>query len=160
MPTARRLLALTALLVLAAAAPASADDASVKAAWDSEDAAFADLGADVTRETRRWVARDFRRDGKMLRLMRRGERLSRRVVDRLQAEQASSPTGTEARDWAIRSTSTFARYFVAERRSIRAASPNPGPRARRLYRRARQLLRTSRRQAAEGRERFKQLGLA
>ena len=160
MTTARRLLALAALLVLAPAAPASADDASVKAAWDSEDAAFSELGRAVERATKRWEARGFTRDGRLVRLMRRGERLSRTVVDRLNAEQASSPTGTEARDWAIRSTSSFARYFVVQRRFVRAMSPSFPPRARRLNRRAVRLYRLSRRQAAEGRKRFEQLGLA
>lgn len=160
MTTARRLLALTLLLVLASAAPASADDASVKAAWDSEDAAFTELGKSVDRQAKRWADRGFTRDGRLLRLMRRGERLSRTVVERLNAEQPSSPTGTEAREWAIRSTSTFARYFVVQRRFIRAMSPNPSARAQRLNRRARRLNRRSIRQAREGIARFKQLGLA
>lgn len=159
MTTARRLLALTTLVVLAAAAPAAADDASVRAAWNSEDPAFAELGRAVDRAEKRWEARGFTRDGRLVRLMRRGERLSRTVVDRLNAEQPSSPTGAEARDWAIRSTTTFARYFVVQRRFFRAMAPSYPDRARRLNRRAIRLYRLSRRQAAEGRERFAQIGL-
>jgi hypothetical protein len=154
------LLPLAVLALLLAAPPAIADDASVKRAWDSEDAAFTSLGKSVRREQARWERRGFTRDGKLLRLMRRGERLSRTVVERVTAEQPSSPTGAEARERALRSTSTFAEFFVAERRFIRAMRPRPSRRARRLERRAISLDRRTRREAKRALELFKQLGLA
>ena len=162
MPARLLLLALCAallLLLVPAAPPAAADDASVKRAWDSEDAAFTELGRSVRREQRRWQARGFTGDAKLLRLLRRGERLCGVVVGRLQAEQPSSEAGGQARDAAIASTTTFAQFFVAERSFVRAAGRPMSARARRLERRVIALDRRSRELADRALALFRSVGI-
>jgi hypothetical protein len=156
---AASILPLALVAALGPATIAAADDASVKAAWDSEDTAFTALGRSVDRATVRWEKRGFQDDGEILRLLRRGERLTLEVKARVTAETASTPTGEEARGWALRSLDSFAAYFRAERGSRRAWSRHPSARAKRLYRRAQSLRRRSGREAKAGVRLYKTLGL-
>ena len=162
MPALRIALALLAVLALAlvsAAPPAVADDRAVSDAWDSQDRQFEELSRSVRREARRWQSRRYTRDGKYLRLMTRGETLSRRVVAALQAAQPSTPTGGQARDLAIRSTAHLADFFVNERRWIRAMRPGGSSRARRLARESKRLFDLSASEADQARPLFRSLGL-
>lgn len=159
-----RLLVLLAAALLCAllalpAAPAAADDRSVKAAWDSEDQAFTELGRSVRREVRAWQRRGYTRDAKLLRLYRRGEELSRKVVAVVNAQQPSTPQGTDARNLAIASTSHFAEYFVAERRFVRRMRRGKPASARAAEREALRLDRLTRDEAKRAREIFASLGL-
>lgn len=162
MSLARRFLALAvaccaALLLIAA--PASADDKSVSDAWDSQDPAFTQLSASVKREVRAWEKRDFTRDAKLLKLYRRGEELCQKVVAALQAEQPSTPQGTQARDLAIRSTQHLAEYFVAERRFVRAARPGNDAAARKAARETKRLYDLAGDESKQAKAIFVQLGL-
>ena len=108
---------------------------------------------------RRWARRDFTRDARLLRLLRRGERLTRVVEGRVEAEAASSETGARAREIALVSLDVFARYFRAERRWVRAMRPRPARRVRRLERRVIRLDRRARAKAREARELFAGVGV-
>ncbi len=156
MRTSLSILILSCALLAGLASPASADDASIKRAWDSEDAAFTTLGKSVAREFDRWARRGHTRDSKLLSLLRRGETLTRTVEQRVNAEQPSSPSGTEAKNWALRSLATFAAHFVAERKAVRAA---PGARAQRLGREADRLAKRSETEAKEAKKHFAAAGI-
>lgn len=145
--------------LLLAAAPASADDKSVSDAWDSQDPAFEQLSASLKREVRAWEKRDFTRDGKLLKLYRRGEQLSLKVVAALQAQQPSTPQGGQARDLAIQSTQHLAGHFVAERRFVRAARPGNAAAARKAAREAERLYDLSVDVGKQAKAIFVQLGL-
>lgn len=153
----RRALVTFLIALAVAAAPAAADDASVKRAWDSEDAAFTELGKSVAREMSRWQKRGHTRDSKLLRLLERGETLTRTVEQRVAAEPSSSPQGEEAKGWALKSLGSFARYFVAERRFVRAA---PKKSANEIAVLARRLNRQSLAEAKRGVDIFKSLGIS
>lgn len=108
----------TLILALAAAAPASADDASVLGAWAANGAQFNVLADQVTAGT---VA--FRRTGRAGRLfgaLVRTRALIRRTRLGIIAQQASTPTGEQARITALRSLYYLDRSLVHLYRSVRA----------------------------------------
>ena len=151
----RALLAVCAAVLLAAA-PAAADDASVDAAWDSQDKQFTELGKSVEREFTRWGNRNNTRDGKLLRLLRRGESLTVKVEQAVNAEEPSTPQGTEAKGLILKSLADFKQHFVESRKAVRAA---PSQRAVRLGQRADRLLESSRADAKKAEELLAQVGV-
>jgi hypothetical protein len=140
-------------------APAQADDRSVKAAWDSADARFAELGRSARREERRWRRRGYTRDGRLLRIFRQSEALTKTVEQRVAAESSSSAKGAEAKAWALRSLRTFAAFFRSQQRLVRLTRPNATARERRERRRSAELDRRTRRQADRGLALFREAGV-
>ena len=116
-----RILLASFAALLMAAAPAVADDASLDAAWDSKDAQFKELGRSVEREFTRWGKRNNKGDAKLLRLMKRGETLTVQVEQAVNAEQPSTPQGSEAKTLILKSLASFKQHFVEHRKAIRAA---------------------------------------
>lgn len=163
MPRTRQLPAVlvAAMLVPAAlAAPAAhADDASVKAAWDSEDAAFTKLGKDERRELRRWQDRGYTRDGKLLAYSKTGEELTRKVLSVVEAEQPSTPQGTQAKALVVESLTSFAELFVANRTFVRAMRPGKSAKAQAAEREVIRLDRRARAKAKEALALFKEVGI-
>src|SRR3712207_3593577 len=114
-----RTMIMTAVVALAVAAPASADDASMDRAWDSQDPQFRELSKSVEREIKAWAKRGHTRDGKLLKLFKRGETLTARVEAAVNAEQPSSPQGGEAKPLIMNSLATLKQHFVWERKAVR-----------------------------------------
>ncbi|HWT94442.1 MAG TPA: hypothetical protein VN238_15705 [Solirubrobacteraceae bacterium] len=162
MSSARRFLtfavACCAALLLVAA-PASADDKSVSDAWDSEDAAFTQLGKSERREYRAWEKRGFTRDPKLLKIYRRGETLSRKVIAALEAQQPSTPQGAQARDLAISSTKHFAEHFVVLRKFVRTIRADDETAGRKIGKEADRLLKLTESEGEQAKAIFVQLGL-
>ena len=157
--SALRIALVVVLALLTLASPAAADDRGVSDAWDSQDPQFRELSKSMDREIKRWKDRGFTRDGKILRLMKRGETLSRRVVAALEAQQPSTPTGAQARDLAIKSTAHLAEYFVADRKWARAVRPGGTARSRRLARESERLYDLSIAESKQAKTLFVSLGL-
>jgi hypothetical protein len=154
--TVKRILITGACALLVGAAPASADDASMKQAWDSQDAAFTELGKSVDREFRRWARRGHTRDSKIIRLMRRGEALTTTVEQAVNAEQPSTPQGNEAKTWIMKSLASFKQHFATHLQAIPRA---PSKRAVRLGRQADRLLDRSADEGTKAKELLKQVGV-
>jgi hypothetical protein len=154
--TMKRTLIAGLCALLVGAAPAPADDASMKRAWDSQDAAFTQLGKSVEREMRRWAKRGHTRDSKILGLMRRGEALTTTVEQAVNAEQPSTPQGTEAKTWIMKSLATFKQHFATHLKAIPRA---PSKRAVRYGRQADRLADRSADEAAKAKELLKQVGV-
>ncbi len=148
------------LLALTLPATAAADDASVKAAWDSQDAQLQELGQKVRREAKRWSDRGFTRDGRLLRLMRQAEGLMRVVAERVTAEQSSTPKGEEAKVMALRAVETSIAANRASRTLVRVAQRRVTRRARRAAARAERLGKRARDEAQQALELFRQAGVA
>ena len=143
----------SALLV---AAPAAADDASMKRAWDSQDPAFTELSKSVNREIKAWAKRGHTRDSKLLRLFKRGETLTARVEQAVNAEQPSSPQGTEAKPLIMNALATLKQHFVWERKAVRAA---PSKRAERYGKEADRLWDVGAADAKKARDLLAQVGV-
>ena len=150
--------AITAVLaaLLVTAAPAAADDASMKRAWDSQDPAFTELSKSVDREMKRWVKRRWKGDAKLLRLFKRGETLTARVEQAVNAEQPSTPQGSEAKTWILKSLATFKSHFAEERKAVRAA---PSKRARTYGKNADRLYDQSGEEAKQAKALLAQVGV-
>ena len=150
--------AITAVLaaLLVTAAPAAADDASMKRAWDSQDPAFTELSKSVDREMKRWVKRRWKRDAKLLRLFKRGETLTVRVEQAVNAEQPSSQQGTDAKPLIMNALATLKQHFVVSRKAVRAA---PSKRAERYGEEADALFDRGAADAKKARELLAQVGV-
>jgi hypothetical protein len=154
--TTKRALTVLLAAALVGAPPAAADDASMKRAWDSQDPAFRELSKSVNREMRRWAKRGHTRDGKLLRLFKRGETLTASLEQRVNAEQPSTQQGTEAKTWILKSLATFKAHFGWDRRAVRAA---PSRRAVRYGKEADRLFEQSGDEAAKAKELLRQVGV-
>lgn len=154
---------------LAAAGPATADDASVERAWDAYDARYMELGQRFARAVKRWRASGLRRPGGVIRVSRATRRLLGRTRSAVAGEQASSPTGERARRYALLSIDSFELSFrVLEKglrlgaRAIRVSAANRrrgvriARRADRHLRRSDRVYARSYRQARRGKELFRQ----
>lgn len=153
-------LLLAFLLALCCPAVAAADDASVKAAWDSQDAQLTAIGERVERESKRWAKRGFTRDGRLLRLLRQSERLMAVVAERVTAEQSSTPKGEEAKVMALRAVQTSIAANRASRTLVRVARPRVTRRARRVAARVKRLGERAQSEATQALELFRQAGAA
>jgi hypothetical protein len=153
------LLVLTGALVLLPAAPAAADDASVKRAWDSTDAQFVKASRDLSRAMTRWRRSNFRRSGPVLRVERRLRRLLEINTARVAAEQASTPTGARARRFALASNASFSRYTVHEARGVRLVTARKRVAGERAFERAARAFRRSTRQTRSGLALFRRAGV-
>jgi len=150
---------LAAAALLVPAAPAAADDASVKRAWDSNDPAFAKAGRDLDRALTRWRRSSFRRSGPVLRVNRRTRRLLEINTARVAGQQASTPTGARARRFALASNASFLRYTVLAARGVRLVSARKRVAGDRVLGRASRAFRLSARQAKSGRTLFRRAGV-
>ena len=149
---------LIAVMAVAVVAPASAaaDDASMKRAWDSQDAAFTENGKSFRKELKAWSKRGHTRDAKLLRLLKRGEALLVTVEQAVNAEQPSTPQGTEAKTWILKSLATFKGFFRSNRSAVRAA---PSKRAERLAKEADAFLDQSEKEAKTAKDLLAQVGV-
>jgi hypothetical protein len=145
-----------AAVALPSAAPAAADDASLRAAADSRDAQAARLGKQIRRAYRAWKASGFRSRRlahRIIRINRRARAMFEAVEAAVRAEQPSTPRGERYKrlvqasnrqgDAALRWDSRAVRRFLRER--LRAAEQAwrraelHANRSLRLARRARRL---------------------
>jgi hypothetical protein len=154
--TMKRTFTVLLAILLVGAPPATADDASMKRAWDSQDPAFRELSKSVTREFKRWADRGHTRDGKLLRLLKRGETLTTAVEQAVNAEQPATPQGTEAKTWILKALATFKAHFAEDRKAVRAA---PSRRAVRHGKEADRLFKQSGEEADRAKELLRQVGV-
>ena len=104
-------LTLFVVALAAVAAPASADDESVKAAWDSGDAAFNRLGKQFRREVRAFNRREYERPGPVVRNLRKSLAVLRRTAAAVRAEEPSTEGGERAKRLALLSMADFRRQL-------------------------------------------------
>jgi hypothetical protein len=97
MGSGRVALAVALFALLATAAPALADDAAVRAAFNSKDAELAKASKARQATQRRWVNSGFVKVRPYLRALGRVRALAGEVGDALEAAEASSDTGRQAR---------------------------------------------------------------
>jgi len=113
------LLVLAAALLLIPAAPARADDAAVKRAWDAHDAQFAKLGGDYRAALKRWRSSGFKRAKGALGANRKARALLARNTRGVTAASPSSADGERARRLALASNAAFSNQLLYQARGIR-----------------------------------------
>lgn len=135
---------LVVALLLAAPAIAHADDAAVRAAWNSEDARLAKLTGQTSKALRAWSRSGLKRTGGVLRLLATTERVALAVERRVAQAQPSSEDGARARAAAVASLTQYRASLRMTVRTVLAAAGGWMKAARTLSRRARALERTAR----------------
>jgi hypothetical protein len=100
-------LTLFVLALAAVAAPASADDESVKAAWDSNDATFERLGKKFRREVKAFNRREYENPRPLIRNLRRSLSVLARTARAVRAEEPSTEGGERAKKLALLSMADF-----------------------------------------------------
>jgi hypothetical protein len=151
----RRLLILVAF-VMVAALPASAlaDDAAVVKAWHSEDSRLAELRRDFNRASVAWFKRDNVRPATVLRVVARQRKTTRRVRDRVRAEQPSTVSGAQAKAAVLRSLRYTDRQYSLVVRGVRILARGRGKAGFRRFVQAGRWRTRSRRAAREARRLF------
>ena len=137
-----RLIALAVALAvpLAAAAPAAADDASVLAAFRSQDAQLKRLGDRFTSLERAWRRSDYRRSAPLLRNLARTREAVVAVGDAVLAEGPSSEAGSRGKSLALRSLGAFESFTIGAADGVRQLSAGVRRRSVAQMRRGRRLL--------------------
>jgi hypothetical protein len=133
------LLALTALAMLALAAPASAPaaDSDVLAAWGSEDRALDAGSKSLGRSLKKAQRVRFRRGvGPIVTGLRKLERLTVRVRDRVKTQTPSTASGSDAKELVLDSLNGFVKSLRSLRGAIQAASKGRVKAARKLLSRS------------------------
>ena len=104
----------------------------------------------------RWAERDWKGDAKLTKLMKRGQELTARVEAAVNAEQPSTPQGTEAKTWIVKSLATFKAHFAEHLKAIPRA---PSKRAEQYGRKADKLVKQSAAEAKQAKDLLKQVGV-
>ena len=138
------MLVVVALLTAAAPATAHADDAAVRAAWDSEDARLAKLTTQTSKALSSWSRTGLKKTGTVLRLLAETDRTARRVEQRLTTAKPSTDHGQRAQTAALQSLSQYRSSLRLTIRTVLAAAAGRMKTARALSRRARALERAAR----------------
>jgi hypothetical protein len=129
------------------AAPASADDRSLREAGRSRDPEFRRLGRETREAFDRWVRSAYgrRRARRLIRLQRRARSEIDVVVATVSREQPSSADGETYKAKLLQSLDVFDRALAWDIRGVRARTNGRIARARRAFRRAGRLYARSRR---------------
>jgi hypothetical protein len=157
---ARLLFSLVFVVALACPPVAAADDVAIKDAWHSEDARGDAQGERFTREVKRWEKRGFTRDERVLAPLRRAEALARLVWERVNAAEPSTPTGAEAKTWALRALQSSMAGLRATRAAIRVRGRRITRRTRRAWKRAARILERATREGERTEQLFREAGVA
>jgi hypothetical protein len=123
----RNALAVTVVVALGSlglASTASASDASVKAADNAHDAQFSSLTAKQRKATIAWAKADHSKGTSvpLLRILKKADRLAVVVTKDVKAQAPSTPTGVQAKQYALRSDANYSRYLRALGKAVRLAT--------------------------------------
>lgn len=150
--------AMIVVLVAVAAAPsAEASDASIKAAWDANDAQFTKLGKQQRRAIAAWRRSGFAKgkSGAVLRSIAATRKVLATNTRAVRAQPESTPTGARAQRYALASNASFDRSQVLAARGIRLTTAGKRAAGNRRLASAEKAIDRSGRQAAAVKRLFK-----
>jgi hypothetical protein len=152
-------LVLTCSLLAAVASPALADDAAIERAWDGDDAKYIKLGKQQDKAVARWRRSGFKRVGPVIRVIDRTRKVLRGTINNVEAQQQSSPTGGEAKRYALLSMKDFGRYLRSMRRAFILNTRYSDGRGNRAASKAERYFKRSGRYSKKARRLFRDAGV-
>jgi hypothetical protein len=152
-------LTLTCSMLAAAASPALADDAAIERAWDGDDAKYVKLGKQRDRAVARWQRSGYKRVGPVVRVLDRTRKVLRGTIKNVEAQQESSPTGGEAKRYALLSMKDFGSYLRSLRRAFILNTRYSDGRGNKASRKAERYFKRSGRRSKKARALFRDAGV-
>ncbi len=143
--------------LLATGPEALASDASIKAAWDANDAEFTTLGKQQRRAFKAWRSAGFRKSGPVLQSIADTRALLATNTKAVTAEAESSPTGARAKRFVLASNRSFELSQAAAARGVRLTSAGKRAAGTKRLARAQRYLNRSARQARSATKLFRQV---
>ena len=151
--------ALALLGSLGAASSASASDATVKAAWEAHDAQFHRLARQQAKAFAAWTNADHssKTSKPVLRSLKAADKLEHLVNRNVKAESPSTPTGTQAKRYVVRSNTSYSHYLTTLERAVRLATDGKTTAANRQLKLAGGYAKRSAQQGSAATQLFEQL---
>jgi hypothetical protein len=138
---------------------ASASDQSVYDAYVSRDRDFAHLGSDLGRTLRRWERSGHKRQGPVLKVLRRGHKLIGELTAAVKPEAPSSENGKRGKKYALATLGYLDRSFSALAKGVRARTAGHRATARRYMAKSRRLDENAGTSEKRARKWFKKAGV-